>query len=43
VPLPVTSLIHEMMSIMKVWGRGEYDHSGIITVLQDLAKAETKK
>jgi 2-hydroxy-3-oxopropionate reductase len=43
VPLPVTSLIHEMMGAMKVWGRGEYDHSGIITVLQDLAKAETKK
>jgi 2-hydroxy-3-oxopropionate reductase len=43
VPLPVTSLIHEMMGIMKVWGRGECDHSGIITVLQDLARAETKK
>jgi len=43
VPLPVTSLIHEMMGIMKIWGRGEYDHSGIITVLQDLARAETKK
>ena len=43
VPLPVTSLIHEMMGAMKVWGRGEYDHSGIITVLQELAKSETKK
>jgi 2-hydroxy-3-oxopropionate reductase len=43
VPLPVTSLIHEMMGAMKVWGRGEYDHSAIITVLQELAKAETKK
>jgi hypothetical protein len=26
-----------------VSGRGEYDHSGIITVLEDLAKAEVKK
>jgi 2-hydroxy-3-oxopropionate reductase len=43
VPLPVTGLIHEMMGVMKVWGRGEYDHSGIITVLQELAKSETKK
>jgi 2-hydroxy-3-oxopropionate reductase len=43
VPLPVTGLIHEMMGAMKVWDRGEYDHSGIITVLQDLAKVETKK
>jgi 2-hydroxy-3-oxopropionate reductase len=42
VPLPVTSLIHEIMGAMKVRGRGEYDHSGIITVLQELAKAETK-
>jgi len=43
VPLPVTSLIHEMMGAMKAGGRGEYDHSGIITVLQELAKLETKK
>jgi len=42
VPLPVTSLIHEMMGSMKASGRGEYDHSGIITVLQELAKAETR-
>jgi hypothetical protein len=32
-----------MMGAMKVWGRGEYDRSGIITVLQDLEKVETKK
>jgi len=43
VPLPVTGLIHEMMGAMKVSGRGEYDHSGIITVLEDLAKVEIKK
>jgi len=43
VPLPVTGLIHQMMGSMKVSGRGEYDHSGIITVLEDLAKTEIKK
>jgi len=43
VPLPVTGLIHQMMGAMKVSGRGEYDHSGIITVLEDLAKTEIKK
>lgn len=43
VALPVTGLIHEMMSAMKASGRGEYDHSGIITVLEDLAKVEVKK
>jgi 2-hydroxy-3-oxopropionate reductase len=43
VPLPITGLIHEMMGAMKVSGRGEYDHSGIVTVLEDLAKIEVKK
>ncbi len=43
VPLPVTSLIREMMGAMKTLGRAEYDHSGIITVLEDLAKSEVKK
>jgi 2-hydroxy-3-oxopropionate reductase len=43
VPLPVTGLIHEMMGAMKVSGRGEYDHSAIMTVLEDLARVEVKK
>jgi len=42
-PLPVTSLIHEMMGAMKVLGRGEADHSAVITLLEDLAKVEVKK
>jgi len=41
--LPVTGLIHEMMGTMKTLGRGEYDHSGIMTILEDLAKAGAKK
>jgi 2-hydroxy-3-oxopropionate reductase len=43
VPLPVTSLIREMMNSMKISDRGDYDHSGIITVLEGLAKFEVKK
>ncbi len=43
VPLPVTSLIHEMMGAMKVLGRGETDHSALITLLEDLAKVEVRK
>ena len=43
VPLPITSIIREMMGAMMVSGRGEYDHSGILTVLEDLAKVEIKK
>ena len=42
-PLPVTSIIHEMMGAMKVLGRGETDHSAVITLLEDLAKVEVKK
>jgi len=42
VSLPVTSLIREMMGAMKVAGRGDFDHSGIITILEDLAKFEVK-
>ena len=40
--LPVTGLIHEMMGAMKVLGRGEFDHSAIITMLEDLARVEVK-
>jgi len=43
VSLPVTSLIHGMMGTMKALGRGETDHSAIITLLEDLAKVEVKK
>lgn len=43
VPLPVTSLIHEMMGAMKVLNRGETDHSAIVTLLEDLAKVEVRK
>jgi 2-hydroxy-3-oxopropionate reductase len=43
VPLPVTGLIREMMGAMKALGREEYDHSGIITILEDLAGRDTKE
>jgi len=43
VPLPVTGLIREMMGAMKALGRGEYDHSGIITILEDLAGTKVTK
>jgi 2-hydroxy-3-oxopropionate reductase len=43
VPLPVTSIIHQMMTAMKTLGRGELDHSAIVTVLEDLAKTQARK
>lgn len=42
VSLPVTALVHEMFKTMKVLGREDYDHSGIITLLEDWAKIEVK-
>jgi 2-hydroxy-3-oxopropionate reductase len=42
VPLPVTSLVHELFGAMMAAGRGDLDHSGIITVLEDLAKVQAR-
>jgi 2-hydroxy-3-oxopropionate reductase len=39
VPLPATAAIQELFSAMRVKGRGGLDHSGIITLLEDLAGA----
>ena len=41
-PLPVTGLIREMIGAMKALGRGDYDHTGIITILEDLAEAKVE-
>jgi 2-hydroxy-3-oxopropionate reductase len=37
VPLPATGLAHQLFTAMVAVGRGDLDHSGIITVLEDLA------
>jgi len=42
VPLPVTSLVHELFASMLAAGRGDLDHSGVITVLEGLAGAEAR-
>jgi 2-hydroxy-3-oxopropionate reductase len=39
VPLPATAVVQELFSAMRVKGRGGLDHSGIITLLEDLAGA----
>jgi 2-hydroxy-3-oxopropionate reductase len=39
VPLPTTAVVQELFSAMRVKGRGGLDHSGIITLLEDLAGA----
>jgi 2-hydroxy-3-oxopropionate reductase len=44
VPLPATSLVHELFTTMIAKGRGDLDHSAVITVIEDMAgvKARTK-
>lgn len=37
VPLPVTAVVQELFAAMRVRGRGGLDHSGVITLLEDLA------
>lgn len=42
VPLPTTSVIHELYAAMLAQGNGELDHSGIIKVIESLAKTEAR-
>jgi 2-hydroxy-3-oxopropionate reductase len=37
VPLPTTALVQELFSALRVKGRGQMDHSGVITVLEEMA------
>jgi 2-hydroxy-3-oxopropionate reductase len=40
VPLMVTSLVAQMMTAMKATGRGDLDHAGLVTLVEDLSKTE---
>ncbi|HUX14736.1 MAG TPA: 2-hydroxy-3-oxopropionate reductase [Spirochaetia bacterium] len=42
VPLPATSVVHELFGAMLAQGNGELDHSGVITVIESLAKIEAR-
>ena len=42
VPLPVTSVVHSLYNAMVSKGRGDYDHSGIVTIIEDLAGVEAR-
>lgn len=37
VPLPVTSLVNQMLLELKVKGRGDLDHSAVLSVIEDAA------
>jgi 2-hydroxy-3-oxopropionate reductase len=42
VPLPATALTQQLFSSLVATGRGDLDHSAIITVLEDLAKIQAR-
>jgi 2-hydroxy-3-oxopropionate reductase len=37
VPLPVTALVQQLFEALDVAGRGDLDHSSLITIYEDLA------
>lgn len=42
VPLPVTAVTHELFATAMAKGRGELDHTGLLTVVEELADVETR-
>jgi 2-hydroxy-3-oxopropionate reductase len=43
VPLMLTAALDQMMNAMKVMGRGDLDHSGLVTFIEGLAKIEVER
>ena len=37
VPLPVTSLVQQMLTALVSGGKGKWDHSALVTVIEDMA------
>ena len=40
VPLPVTALVQQMVGALVNNGKGELDHSGIVTFVEDMAASK---
>ncbi|MFQ5840491.1 MAG: 2-hydroxy-3-oxopropionate reductase [Candidatus Methylomirabilales bacterium] len=43
VPVPTTALVQEFFAALRVRGRGGLDHSGVVTLFEDLAGVQTGK
>lgn len=43
VPLPVTSLVQQMIGALVVDGKGDLDHSTILNFIEGMAKTEVRK
>jgi len=42
VPLPATAIAHELFAALMAAGRGDLDHSAVITILEDLASVQAR-
>ncbi len=42
VPLPTTAVVQELFNALRVKGRGELDHSAVVTLLEELAGTEVR-
>jgi len=42
VPLPATAIAHELFSALLAAKRGDWDHSAVVTILEDLAGVEAR-
>lgn len=42
VPLPATAVVQEAFTALQGLGRGDQDHSSLVTLIEDLAKTEVK-
>ena len=42
VPLPATATVQEAFTALRGLGRDDYDHSSLVTLIEDLAKVEVK-
>jgi len=43
VSLPLTSLVQQMLMALMNNGRGDLDHSGLVTILEDMAQVQVRK
>lgn len=43
VPLPVTAVVHELFATAMAKDRGELDHSGLLTVIEELAGIQVRR
>jgi 2-hydroxy-3-oxopropionate reductase len=42
VPLPATAIVQEAFTALRALDRGDWDHSALVTLIEDLAKVEVK-